>query len=421
MNKKLYLIAGTLVAILVMGGILYFFSSEKPVINTVKSSDGKMQLTFQDSSLPEGLSPKDISITPINTEEIERIEGAWRLQPEGIKFNEPLVATIELEGDLNRAPIVTMQSEDDIEGVKDTEISIAQNQTTITAPIEHFSVLVVEEGLEVEFSPDSITRNIGESFAVGIDVRAPRSFSGGGRSWKNDEGIEFSEGFTVEISHLSITEEWVAQEGNILDPPDSEVKNETFEPPQRETIGGGLAPMTTKYDPLAYTSQSEFTCVNSGQDTLELLGFFVIQGTKITYSHGAGLSQYDDGNPYDTSMRLTKQIPVECVAEEDEQEATIGEDEEERTSDVVMLDIDGVYYPKHQFSIASPDRCEEDHYHSQKEAYGLRHENGEVQTEVVSSRDPAPGQCGFGTVENTPTVNVNITYEQSVELLKYLE
>jgi hypothetical protein len=72
------------------------------------------------------------------------------------------------------------------------------------------------------------------------------------------------------------------------------------------------------------------------------------------------------------------------------------------------LVLDGLAYPRHQFEIASPDRCNASHWHSHKVVYSI----GRVGTlgsladrraiachpgnQFPGISDPDPGGCGFG-------------------------
>lgn len=99
------------------------------------------------------------------------------------------------------------------------------------------------------------------------------------------------------------------------------------------------------------------------------------------------------------------------------EEATTGvQIDGEDTSRVEMLVIDGSYYPKKQFRAADPDACKATHWHVPT-AYGLKTKTSK---EVVSKDDPKPNECGFGKVGEVKEEFVDITFEQSTELIKHL-
>jgi hypothetical protein len=70
--------------------------------------------------------------------------------------------------------------------------------------------------------------------------------------------------------------------------------------------------------------------------------------------------------------------------------------------------IDGLWYPLHQFTLATPDRCNASHWHANKPVYSI----GRAGTigdplyprsiachegmRFPSIADPDPGRCGFG-------------------------
>lgn len=95
-------------------------------------------------------------------------------------------------------------------------------------------------------------------------------------------------------------------------------------------------------------------------------------------------------------------------------------DDGEQASEVEMLVIDGHYFPKSFFRVASADNCNSSHYHavnSDDTVYGLKDKNS---SEIVSLRDPNRNSCGFGKVSEVPVEKITISFEQSQELIKDL-
>jgi hypothetical protein len=86
------------------------------------------------------------------------------------------------------------------------------------------------------------------------------------------------------------------------------------------------------------------------------------------------------------------------------------------TSRIEVLVIGGNYYPKSQFRVAGPDACDAPHYHGGM-VYGLQ---TKTSTTIVNTTDPAPRACGFGKVSEVPVEWIDITFEQSQELIKHL-
>src|SRR3989338_2368041 len=85
------------------------------------------------------------------------------------------------------------------------------------------------------------------------------------------------------------------------------------------------------------------------------------------------------------------------------------------TSRVEALVINGGYYPKSQFHAASPDRCNASHWHAGGTVYGLK---TKTSTDIVNATDPNPTSCGFGKIGEVPEEFIDITFEQSTELIK---
>ena len=87
----------------------------------------------------------------------------------------------------------------------------------------------------------------------------------------------------------------------------------------------------------------------------------------------------------------------------------------EETSRIEVLIIGGSYYPKSQFRISgSEPGCDSDHYHGGT-VYGLQTKTG---TNIVNMIDPLPRACGFGRVAEVPMELIDITLDQSRELIK---
>jgi hypothetical protein len=87
------------------------------------------------------------------------------------------------------------------------------------------------------------------------------------------------------------------------------------------------------------------------------------------------------------------------------------------TSSVDMLVIGGQYFPKSQFRAVDPDVCGAAHWHASGTVYGLQDRNS---TTIVNATDPASGACGFGKVGEVPEQNIDITFEQSTQLIRFV-
>jgi hypothetical protein len=85
------------------------------------------------------------------------------------------------------------------------------------------------------------------------------------------------------------------------------------------------------------------------------------------------------------------------------------------TYPVDVLVIGGNYYPKQQFAIGSNpnDECKAQHWHKHTTAYGLRAKTG---TDIASTNDPAPDNCGFGKVGEVPEETIRVTWDQQQAL-----
>lgn len=88
-------------------------------------------------------------------------------------------------------------------------------------------------------------------------------------------------------------------------------------------------------------------------------------------------------------------------------------------SKIETLVIGGSYYPKSQFHVGSSprDKCKAPHYHADGTVYGLQNQTS---TTIVNTTDPKPTSCGFGKVSDIPIRDIEITFEQSTELMRVI-
>jgi hypothetical protein len=161
-------------------------------------------------------------------------------------------------------------------------------------------------------------------------------------------------------------------------------------------VGGGASsglPQIAVHDP----------ATPEGMDTLDL-----------SFKARAGGREFEgvdyplwDGTTFIDAMFVQRWTGVE--------QARPGTSADGDTSIVQMLVIDGHFFPRHQFRVADPDACGSPHYHATA-VYGLKDRTA---SEIVSMTDPNSSGCGFGKVSDVPVEDLEITQEQSSELIKF--
>ncbi|HLG24261.1 MAG TPA: hypothetical protein VI564_05020 [Candidatus Nanoarchaeia archaeon] len=147
---------------------------------TFSSPDGKLKINFGDSGIPEGVSAKDVSAADISSdvaastpEELKNlVKGAYRLEPEGAKFKEPVEVVIEYKMEQEDSlPLIYHLSDGSFEIVDYETSEIKDGNVEIKAHVTHFSELIlVSPPFILSFDGLGIYA-IGESFPFSVNIR----------------------------------------------------------------------------------------------------------------------------------------------------------------------------------------------------------------------------------------------------------
>lgn len=133
--------------------------------DTIVSSDGNFSIKLPETSLPNGVKAQNITITRLtNTEQpVKEVNGApmvfYKLEPDGIKFKEPVTFTVETDTVANTVPMVFLVSGDSFDLIPDPTIEINQgrNKAFLTASINHFSEVAIGYADYFDVSPVTIS------------------------------------------------------------------------------------------------------------------------------------------------------------------------------------------------------------------------------------------------------------------------
>ncbi len=175
--------------------------TSKATTTTITSDDGKATLTIPKGALPETSALKKISISrtyeqkadtgeEISKEQADADLISYKLEPDGLKFKKPVIFTATIDRVTNGLPFLLHFSDKNkqVELVKDlkVDIDITKNRTSVSAPIAHFSNLVLTdrrvkvnrtgEGAKVRISSSSYGDR--EARPLDIEVSAPDAFVG---------------------------------------------------------------------------------------------------------------------------------------------------------------------------------------------------------------------------------------------------
>lgn len=161
MKKHSILIAVVIIAVLF--AIFLLKDKSSPENLTVQSDDGKASLEIPLDALPEGVSIEEISVVSVPADE----GFAYELKPDGLQFNEDILFIATIDNASNTVPLVFhISGEDNVELVDNIEIVIdlETNQTLVSAPISHFSIMFIDthtigEAMDAELARTFFTIN----------------------------------------------------------------------------------------------------------------------------------------------------------------------------------------------------------------------------------------------------------------------
>lgn len=177
-------------AALLVAAVAYLLMSRGGGTKTeiVTSDDGKLRLEIPERALPEGISVSDISAARITSEEFFGLADgetpssdvlAYRLEPDGLVFNEPVDVRIAtpLEGfsfDGFTVPALLHASADEEGRIQldipdDTQVAyrLADGEVDVSGGITHFSAVAVDRKFGLftgSVSPDGGTYAVGDGF-----------------------------------------------------------------------------------------------------------------------------------------------------------------------------------------------------------------------------------------------------------------
>ncbi|MBI4140513.1 hypothetical protein HY485_01605 [Candidatus Woesearchaeota archaeon] len=122
------------------------------------SAQPKFQLDVPDGALPEEASIEDIRLNLVDIEEIPEkwkwLEGdsAFRLEPDGIEFKEPVTVTITAPAQDGTIPRLYLVNEENAEELKDVQVSFNPVTQTVTAvaKLSHFSTIIYRKKASVK-------------------------------------------------------------------------------------------------------------------------------------------------------------------------------------------------------------------------------------------------------------------------------
>jgi hypothetical protein len=124
-----------------------------PLLGSVKSADGAARVDVPVGSLPAGLRVEDIKIAAIDPESLPvtfpdgPVLAAYRLEPDGAKFPQPVTFTVTVPSKEAFLPSVAMLSGGEVSAALDVQVvfDAASESLTVITKTDHFSEYVVAQ------------------------------------------------------------------------------------------------------------------------------------------------------------------------------------------------------------------------------------------------------------------------------------
>ena len=338
---------------------------------TISSADSGIRLLVPESALPDGVDPAGITLTRAPVSDYDRAfpEGgpdfAIRVEPDGLQFTQPVTIEIVVDDAGDGVPILWQLTGDRLELVPTTATKLdpETGRFTVAGDIEHFSSVIGDlDGFFKVTMPNPGDHVIGESFTVTVVIT---------QTGVNPRGVS---GPVVFISRT-------------VDPWNVSGLFTHVGPAAVPSRVPDLPPGTAVYGP-TLTVTSEFTCAKVGSANFNYharLSYFVESATLGDEERMWEKSDFASDSSYDNwfvmqCLALPTPTPTETPTNIPTPEGSF---------EVEVLHHGNERFPLEQFRVASPDACEEDHYHANFSVHSL---------EGGTAMDPDQSGCGFGEV-----------------------
>jgi hypothetical protein len=177
--------------------------SKEPLV--IESDMPGVQLEIPESAMPDGISAKDISISAMSLSEIpsdlpETEFTAYKLEPDGLRFDEPVNVTIPVTNGIS--PFMHY-SNGNLNFIQDVNYVFSPNGNFARVPLTHFSVLIGYIGTDEVFVVEGDTQDsyVGEQVDSSVTVTLDKTewttiFKGSkGVSWSFVDGTQTIENF----------------------------------------------------------------------------------------------------------------------------------------------------------------------------------------------------------------------------------
>jgi len=292
--KKNLIIA--VIIIFILGVVLFLFLRPTDTLSeetetttgetfTVEADEGTIQLEINEESLPEDVSREDIKVTKISGQEFFESDEpdesviAYKLEPEGIEFEQPVTVTITGPiTDTTTIPILFHKSTDTFVAVEDTEVDFDSESGTVTisGDISHFSSIGTDlknSLFSAVVTPASGEYDLEETIPYAINIQHRQPYMSGKRE------ISVGIGTTIYVNPKTYRREAMLTTSGKISPTEVLLETESFGEEQ------------------GYTFEQTFTCVEEGSDTVIIVGGITIDYTlEILSEYPNGMSKVERQN-----------------------------------------------------------------------------------------------------------------------------
>lgn len=149
---------------------------------TRSSADGRLRLVIPGNALPAGVDPDDIAIVALDPATVTPVAGletsrfAYRLEPEGLRFTQPVQLSMDTAGWTPRQlPMLFHRSAGSLEALNLNVEVTGTRLSSVTAELQHFSeVLGFLSVISVQIT-DPGDQHVGDFFYVDVSAGARAS------------------------------------------------------------------------------------------------------------------------------------------------------------------------------------------------------------------------------------------------------
>jgi len=272
-----------------MAEVIYLLRN---INDTIASPDGTFSIKIPEKALPAGFNRNTISIVkvPVGEGPVQEVNGApmlfYRLEPDGVQFNEPVTFEVKTPTLKNTIPMVFLVSGDSFDMIPNPIIEIDQQTQTasLSGQIAHFSHVGIAYLNEFSIETNPISdQTIGVEFDFVAEI---------GRVGSNPT-------FLYNGNEYEIGDGWGISNGII----ETEPTDATF--PYRAT---NIPASALLFGPETYTVSEQFVCIRPTEVVLQyVFGLnFIVESSSTSAFVSVSSNPFNcQGAPFELPQSMT--------------------------------------------------------------------------------------------------------------------